>query len=390
MQFGNPVAVAVDSDVGLDVVDLVSALVDAVANAEKRLIGRISGQGLQVHLKPARARVLLDNLARVAHRDQLGDRRQFSAAHDQRIVDAGGLVVDQELLRRDALDNVFRGPRDPTDAQADFRRGYVLLHREDAWPLAERCALRLRHAHKLDFGVAQNVLRLVGRQARIFVLLDLLIVAVIPRQDAVADNQGVLDGVVQDPEAGVLFHENVVDQVRHLLRNGHVFWPLWNKFDHFLAGSKDAQQRGDHGQDGVADLGHHDLRPPVLLVPEFLAQIVGHGGLAARGDIAVDIGRRVLDGVKNARSELVLVHRLRIAGDHLARLVVLAVVVVFIIGAAGEQLGVVCPGDVRIAVVHLLAPKILAKRRAAQAAVTRRRSHRHKAAARAATTKSSR
>ena len=94
VQLRNPVAVLVNADVCLDVVNLVRAFVSALRNAEKRLVCRVACERLHVHLEAARACVLLDDITRVAHRHQLGHRRELAPADDESLVDCRSLVVD--------------------------------------------------------------------------------------------------------------------------------------------------------------------------------------------------------------------------------------------------------------------------------------------------------
>ena len=119
MQFCNAVAVFVDPHIGLDVVNLGCGLVILRCNAEKRLICGVSDDDLIIHLETARSGVLLNDRAVVTHLYQLRNGRQLAPSHIDRVCNAGGFVVDQELLRRDALDHIARRLFGPLDAHCD-------------------------------------------------------------------------------------------------------------------------------------------------------------------------------------------------------------------------------------------------------------------------------
>ena len=156
------------------------------------------------------------------------------------------------------------------------------------------------------------------RQTGIRVILNNLVVQIVPVQDASLQNQGVLDGVMQDAEAAVFLHEDVVNQVCCLLCGFNVFLGLRNKLKQLVAACKDAQQTRHHRQNGVAHLGHYNLRPAVLLIAKQVSEVVRHRSLPLGSDVAVYICLAVLDGLKDDVAKFLVVHRLVIISRHVA------------------------------------------------------------------------
>ena len=294
MQLGDTVAVLIDPHIALNVEDPIGRFVCCVCDAKKRLICRIADENLEVLFKAARAGVLLDDVAVVAHRHQLGDRRQLAAPDIDRVVDVGRFAVDQELLGRNALDDVARSALRLTDPQRIERHAdravELLEHLFDEYP-----RLVLDHHH------------FVSRQAGIRVILDALVVDLVPGDDAGLEDQSVFHGVVQDPKAGVLLHENVIDQVCGLLGGFDVFRHLRHELDDLLRTRKDPQQRRQHRQDRVAHFRQNDLRAPVFLVAELVAEVVRHRRFALGREVAVDVALRVLDRLAQNKGELFVV-----------------------------------------------------------------------------------
>ena len=156
------------------------------------------------------------------------------------------------------------------------------------------------------------------RQTGIRVILDNLVVQIVPVQDASLQNQGVLDRVMQDAEAAVFLHEDVVNEVSRLLCGSNVFLGLRNKLKQLVAACKDAQKAGHHRQNSVAHLGHDDLRPAVLFISKQVAEIIRHRSLSLWSDVAVYICLAVLDGLKDDVAKFLVVHRLVIFSRHVA------------------------------------------------------------------------
>ena len=145
--------------------------------------------------------------------------------------------------------------------------------------------------------------------ARIGIILHRFIGADIPCQNACFQDQSILDGVMEDAETGVFLHEYVVNQVCRLFCALNVFGRLRDELQKLVAAREDAQQRRNHGQNGVAHLCHDDLRAPSLFISKEIAQIERHCALAFRRNVAVDIGCGILDGLGDPIAELLIRHR---------------------------------------------------------------------------------
>jgi len=296
VQFCNAIAVFVDPHIGLDVVNLRCGLVILSCDAEKRLICGVSDDDFVVHLKTASSGVLLDDCLIVTHLNQLRNGRQLASGNIDRVCNAGGFVVDQELLRRNALDHIAGRLFGPLDAHCD-------------------ALLASHHVH--FFGVFINGhVRVLGNEAclclgdaRIGIILHRFIGADIPCQNACFQDQSILDGIMQDAETGVFLHEDVVDQVCCLFSALHILGRLRNELQKLVAAGENAQKRWDHGQNGVAHLRHDHLRSALLLIAKEIAQVKRHCAFTLWRNIAVNVGCGVLNGLCNPIAELLIRHR---------------------------------------------------------------------------------
>ena len=234
VQLCNAIAVLVDPHIALDVVDLGGGLVILRCDAKKRLICGVSDDDLVVHLKTACSGVLFDDCLVVAHLNQLRNSRQFASGNIDRVCNAGGFIVDQELLRRNALNHIARRLLGPLDAHCD-----ALLARHQVHFLGIFLNGHIR--------VLGNEVCLCLRDARIGIILHRFIGAHIPGQNACFEDQSILDGVMEDAETGVFLHENVVDQVCRLFCALDVFGRLRDELKQLVATCENAQQRRDHG-----------------------------------------------------------------------------------------------------------------------------------------------
>ena len=114
---------------------------------------------------------------------------------------------------------------------------------------------------------------------------------------------------MENPEPAVLLHEDVVNQISRLLGRLDILGRLWHELKYLVAAGKDAQQAGQHGQNGVTHLGHHNLRTTGLLIAKRRGQIVRHRSFALGRKVAVNIRFGVLNGLKDDVAELLIVHR---------------------------------------------------------------------------------
>ena len=156
------------------------------------------------------------------------------------------------------------------------------------------------------------------RQTGIRVIFDNLVIQLVPVQDAGLQDQCVLDRVMQDAEAAVFLHKNVVNQVSRLLCGSNVFLGLRDKLQQLVATGKDAQEAGHHRQNGVAHLGHYNLRPAVFFIAKQVAEIIRHRSLSLWSDVAVNVRLAVLNGLIDDIAELLVVHRLAVFPRHVA------------------------------------------------------------------------
>ena len=119
MQFGDAVAVLVHADIAFDVENLVRRLVCRLRDAEERLVSRVSDDDFIVHLEAASASVHLDVFALVTHRHKVGNGHKAAASDVDCVLNGHCLVVDEELFRRDTLDNVARRADRAPNGHAD-------------------------------------------------------------------------------------------------------------------------------------------------------------------------------------------------------------------------------------------------------------------------------
>ena len=113
---------------------------------------------------------------------------------------------------------------------------------------------------------------------------------------------------MEDAEAAIFLHEDVVDEVCSLFSRFNVLCALRNELQNLIGRRKNTQKGRNHRQNGVADLSQDDLRAPIFLVPKRISQIIGHRVLTLGSDIAINVGLRVFDSLSNRITELVLVH----------------------------------------------------------------------------------
>ena len=297
VQLGDAVSILIHADIAFDVEHFVRRLVSRLRDAEERLVCRVANDDFLVHLEPASASVHLDHVAVVSHRHKIGDGHQTTTANVDRVLNGHSFVVDEELFRRYALDNVARRALDAANG-----------HRDDL--LTSQQVGFLGVHINFDILVLRDQARFSDREAGIVEILDALVVQLVPVQDAGLQDQGVLDGIVQNTKPGVLLHEDVVDEVGCLLGSRHIFSVLRDKLQNLVAARENTEQRRKHRQNGVTHLGHHDLRAAILLVSEQVAEVIRHRLLTLGRNIAVDVRLAVLNRLIDDVSELLVAHGL--------------------------------------------------------------------------------
>ena len=209
VHLSDAVAVLVDADIRLDIEHLVRRLVGRSRNAKERLVSRVARDDFVVHLEAAGTGVHLNRISVVAHRHQIRDCHQTAAGDDQSVFNALSFIVDQELLRRNALDNVARRHDNALDPQRDL---LLTSHHVGFFHVLLNLNVRVVR-NKSDLGLCQ---------AGVGIVFNALVIELVPRQDAGLEDQSVLDGVMQNTETVVLLHEDVVNQVGCLFSRSHV------------------------------------------------------------------------------------------------------------------------------------------------------------------------
>ena len=251
------------------------------------------------------ARVLLNDVAVVAHRHKFAHSERRAVRHEVRVLKVAGRVTRHKKLFGRHVDclNLAR-----LALHAD---GQVVHHVErNLDPVLVHHRLRdgLALLHDLNRRVVQQQHHLRLGQAVIFFLVYFLDFLVEVFNDAHTEQQRILEEGVQQLVSVVLVLDQVIDVVRRLLGGFHILARAPGEPHILIVRREHAHQVRHNRLNRVCDFGGNDGRPALNLVAERLAQIKVERPEAVLRVLAVEVVQRVGDLAADNRPKLNVVH----------------------------------------------------------------------------------